>query len=336
MFDAPNTLKDASSLDFEVFDLNGNSIVARTAANLVTDRLALGTYAPSILIPTTAPLGPATVRWYYEQATDPGNEISYDTEFEILPPGSVSDPLARAYAYVWRLREECIFPKDVKDGPLYEKICMASDLVEMYTGRFFAPEQKNVRVNGRRTPQIRLDEVIIGVGEVALDFGPLSSGEVSVEADDILVFNRHLTEKLTRPDDRDDPKIELFHIPRSVGWADLSNEVVFPDGVQNIRVLGVFGYTEPTPTTLPIGRTPRLIRRATELLTVHERHKLGEEQKRFKSRNRWRLLREEGDRSSYQLADLKNNPAAFGTMTGDPEIDQILSKFMRPPVFGAA
>ena len=221
------------------------------------------------------------------------------------------------------------------DENLYFKIILATELVERYTGRQFVPIQKNVRRNGRRNPAIVLDDTIIGIGEVALDFGPLSTGEISVQADDILVFNRHLTEQLRQPDDRNHPRLELFHIPRSTSFARTHGDVVFPEGVQNVRVLGVFGYTDPTFTSLPVGQTPNLIRRVTEMMVCQDLDKLKDQEKRFRSRNRWRLLREDSQQSSYQLQETGNNPAAMGLLTGDPAIDQILSAFLRPPRFGA-
>ena len=131
LFDAPNTLKDASTILFEVFDKDGAVSVAKASGNIVTDRLALGTYAPTILIPTTHPVGKSRVRWYFEQASDPGNELFYDQEFEILPAGSIDDPLAPAYAFVHELRDEGISPKLISDRLLYNKICIATDFVEM-------------------------------------------------------------------------------------------------------------------------------------------------------------------------------------------------------------
>ena len=336
LFDAPNTLKDASTILFEVFDADGAVSVAKAAGDVVADRLALGTYAPTIALPSSIKVGKATVRWYFEQASDPGNELFYDHEFEVLPAGAVDDPLAPAYAFVHELRDEGISPKLIIDRVLYNKICIATDFVEMATGRHFVPIQKNVRLNGRRTSQMLLSDTIIGIGEVALDFGPLSTGEVSVEASDILVYNRHLTERLRQPDDRDHPRIELFHIPRSTSFERTHGDIVFPAGVQNVRILGIFGYTDPTPAALPVGSTPRLIRRATNLITIADIHKLGEEQKRFKSRNRWRIVEEEGEASKYKLDPPGNNPAAMGTITGNPEIDTLLARFMRPPRFGAA
>jgi hypothetical protein len=92
----------------------------------------------------------------------------------------------------------------------------------------------------------------------------------------------------------------------------------------------VFGYTEPDGS--PAGRTPEMIRHATKLLVMRDLPLLASTDQREDAQRRFRLTSERTRDQSYTLEALK----LHGAFTGDPEIDNILVAFVRPPDLGAA
>lgn len=329
-------LKDAAVAEFQVFDPSGAQVIppsGRTAIDLTDcptgDRLGLGTYAPGFTLSASQPFGKHTIKFFFKE-TLASTELSYSRRFEVLE--SVDDPLATTYAFVTDLRAEGVLQSTATDRVLHRIVALASSYVERITGRFFDARRKNVFIDGRGAPGIRLSDAIVAIGEVALDFGPLTPGEVSVDFQDLLVYNRHITQGLNQPDDRNAPRIELFRIPRQTTRVGIGTS--FPSGRQNVRVQGVFGFTDPDGS--PVGITPRLIRRATELIVLRNLPRISQREKSERARKAWRLLSERGAQSSYQLANLRDNPAFAGRLVGDPEIDQILTSYMRPVAMGAA
>ena len=170
----------------------------------------------------------------------------------------------------------------------------------------------------------------------ALAVDNLRPWDLAVDPTLYRIYNRHLTQGLLLPDDRDDPKLEFFHgsdlggvrfePAGALGLASL----VWPRGQQNVMVRGVFGYTEPDGS--PTGSTPTLIRQVTKLLVMRDLPRLTDLDRREDAQRRWRLTSERTRDQAYTLEALKLQ----GAFTGDPEIDNILVAFVRPADLGAA
>lgn len=328
-------LKDAYSAEFTI-EYNGSQVYPGSGRQAITltacptgHRIRLGTYVAPWAVPSNASIGRHTATWYYKEAAT-SDEVTWSQTFEVVR--QIFDPRAPLYAFVDDLRcDVCDVKRTSDDRKLSELLAMASRYVERYTGRFFEAKSQNVYRDGRASPALRLQDPIIAIGEVAIDFGPLVTGELEIDMEDLLVYNRHLTQGLNQPDDRNAPKIELFRVPEEARV--FSTETRFPEGRQNIRVLGVFGFTDPNGT--PIGETPYLIQHATKLLALRNLYGLLATQKRDRAMRNWRLVSESGQQSSYKLAELEDtNPVFSGRFSGDPEIDQILASYCRPPMIG--
>lgn len=216
------------------------------------------------------------------------------------------------YITVQDMRDEGV-PTSVPDALLERRIALASRMVEAATGRLFGARTMVARVNGTGSATLYLRDPIIDV--VSLGYG-----DTVFDVADYTVYNRHLTEGMTSPDDRSDPRIDLLG-----GW--------FPRGKQNVIVDGVFGYTDPTASN-PYGKVPDLIVHVTKLLVIREMDKMGTAMgasNRFDKANRHRLTSERTRDQAYTL-----NPSAASTgvgggfFTGDPEIDRILALYARP------
>lgn len=239
------------------------------------------------------------------------------------------------YASVDDLRAEGVTDAVATDARLGALIGLASRYIERVTGRFFEPRGLTLTVDGSGGRTLRLGQPILRVDGVFIESSPFAPADLPVDPSVYRVYNRHLTQGLLLPDDRDDPKLEFVHGGDLLGvrfeppGLSLSS-LVWPRGQQNITVRGLFGYTEPDGT--PSGRTPELIRHVTKLLVLRELAPLADVDRREDAQRRWRITSERTRDQAYTLEALR----LTGAFTGDPEIDNVLVAFVRPPDLGAA
>jgi hypothetical protein len=231
------------------------------------------------------------------------------------------------YATVADLRAEGVSEAVASDARLAMLIGLAGAYIERITGQFFEARALTLRLDGTGARVLPLGHPIVRIDAVALDSNPFSPGDLAVDPELFRVYNRHLTQGLLLPDDRDHPRLELVHEEDvHLGLGQLR----WPRGQQNVEVRGVFGYTEPDGSL--VGRTPELIRHVTKLLVMRELPRMTDVDRREDAQRRWRLTSERTRDQSYTLEALR----LHGDFTGDPEIDNILVGFVRPADFGAA
>lgn len=342
-------LTDPSALEFQIFDVSTpekeetpvqifpSTPGQKHTVDLVADKVGLGHFAAAWAPASDALKGRYQIRWFF---TMPGGvEQTVVRDFDLVPTGAAAR--SRTYALVSDLRDEGVLATGsgaVTTARLHRALVLASSFVEVLTGRFFEPRYKVHKANGSGARALILGEPICAIEGVKVASSPYYQGDIDIEPDYYRVHNRHLTERLIEPDDRDAPKLVMFHqydtqgvryVP-SAGLRLLS--FAFPYGQQNVQVTGAFGYTDPDPDTLnTLGDTPALIRHVTKLLALREVPKIVKNSdEREESMLRWRILSERTRDQQYQLADPR--PGAF---TGDNEIDTILARFQRPMQFGA-
>jgi hypothetical protein len=336
-------LIDVAVLEFQIFDISdpGKQLTplqvhpaisgTRASVNVaalcpVGDKLSTGHFVARWTPPLDEAIGTHEVRWFFRlNAGSP--EQTFREEFEVL--ATVAGFSADGYASVSDLRAEGVAAADATDARLQQLIALASRYIERVTGRFFEPRAQTLVLDGTGGRTLPLGHPIVGVESVVIDASPFSPGDLPVDPSVYRVYNRHLTQGLVLPDDRDNPKLELLYGDGAVGALGLGS-FIWPRGQQNITVRGVFGYTEPDGS--PTGKTPALIRHATKLLVMRELPLLGNTDQREDAQRRYRLTSERTRDQSYTLEALQ----LHGAFTGDPEIDNILVAFVRPPDFGAA
>jgi hypothetical protein len=343
-------LIDVGALEFQVFDVSDpgkqqNPVQvfpetegARAPVNIgalcpAGDKRSTGHFVARWTPPVDEAIGTHEVRWFF-RLTPTSPEQTFREEFEVLV--EVAGFSGTGYAFVSDLREEGITAADISDARLQRLIAQASRYIERITGRFFEPRVQTLTIDGSGGRALPLGHPIIALDGVFIDSSPFSPGDLGVDPSVFRVYNRHLTQGLLLPDDRDDPKLEFFHgsdlggvrfePAGALGRASL----VWPRGQQNVTVRGVFGYTEPDGS--PTGSTPTLIRQVTKLLVMRDVPRLTDLDRREDAQRRWRLTSERTRDQAYTLEALK----LHGAFTGDPEIDNILVAFMRPPDLGAA
>lgn len=220
--------------------------------------------------------------------------------------------------------------------------------VERITRRRFVPFYALHEHNGKGGPVLQVDHAIVGLTDVAFTFTTFTPADLPVQEGDVRVFNRHIRQNLQRPDDRQDPRIEFLRTPNQrypreqvLGDVDLlSSSMGFVDSQQNVKMLGVWGYTDFDGS--PFGKTPDLIREATLRLAARYIAPLWSQVGGAGSNVGFAgpVLSERTLDQSVTFANLASSDlgagAYAGAFTGDPEVDQILAVYMAPPKFGSA
>lgn len=291
-------------------------------------RLSIGRYAATW--GGASEVGGYFVRWFWQVAAG-GAESTVDKPFEIASiVGS-----APVYTGIAELRAECIEGTDLR---LFMAALIASRLIDKITGRSFGASYSTLRLDGRGSRAQLLWQPVIGIDRVAIDTEPSSQGDLEVDPSNFRVYNRHLS-GLVQPDDRNDPKIEFVHsldlygIDSRARFMPLHGislrSLAFPFGVQNVELRGLFGYTDPDGS--PWGSVPPLIAYAARLIAAREVGGIGESECRTAAREGWRITAEKTRDQSVNYAQ----PREWGQWIGDPDIDSILTMYLRDPFLGA-
>lgn len=221
------------------------------------------------------------------------------------------------YVTVQEVRDEGLTDTvSYSDALVNSRISFNSRMIEKFTGRWFEARKMILDLDGYGAWQMQLDFPIVSVDKVTLLDREFPPTEVfTFDLEDLVVYNRHMTMGLIKPDDREDPKL---------------GNIYFPKGRQNIRVEGTFGYTDVN------GNTPEEIKRATILMVLRDKEKLASEKRNSSllSGLAGSVIEEQTDDHSYKLGAPVRTMGSTAYYTGDPEIDQLLLGFRRPMSIG--
>jgi hypothetical protein len=209
------------------------------------------------------------------------------------------------YATVQDLRNEGITEAQASDARLQALIEEATASIDRITGWFFEPREMTVYMDGRGTPSIEppyppIDLVELTMNERLLN---LDNGEVVIIGAPV------------------QPGFSAPRITLKVG--------VFYTGAANVVGEGIWGFTEDDGTEY--GRTPLAIRRACMMMVMRMLPLMGNTEDSADARNAWRIIEEKTRDQSYKL----DKPSTSSTVTGDPELDQILARYSKPMGLGA-
>lgn len=327
-------LQDPDVLKFTVYDVSTDAkrltpveVVAQQSVDLVNDKLGTGRYVASFSMSSTASVGRHEIRWAYEEAAgDPERtERAYFDVVDAISP-TVATP---NYCAPSDLKEEGVCNKS--DVFLLGRIELASRFIERVTGRFFEPRYLELNVDGQGSPILPLWMPIIAIEQVSYETSPYQPSSEEIDEELMRIYARHLSQGLTQPDDRDNPRIELYR------WADeiitgtpyaITGRLIFPLGQQNIIVKGVFGYTDRDNSAC--GRTPVPISHVCKLLVIREINQLASIAARDDALKRFRIKSEKTRDQQYTLDSLAAS-GRLGMFTGDPDVDSILASYIRPP-----
>ena len=327
----------------QVFPVAGRQTIDVTQDCPLGGRLGLGHYVADYTVGMTDPAGEYIVQFFFRLTpTSPEQTFSYT--FQVLP---VVGSFRTLYTTIAKVRA-CGAPTAMTDADILDAIAAASEYVDRVTGRHFAPEAKQICIDGNCAKGLLLDEVIIAVSEVLVnccDADPLTGSLVDPSC--YRDYNRHITKNLRHPDDREHPRIDFcnpgegslegFHGGES--WRPLTTLTGgrWPKGKQNIIITGIFGYTDYDGG--PVGKTPDLICRVTAQLALRYCTASGSAagaDAKWQATFGARIKSEKTADQSYTLfspAELSGSSGrGGGSFTGDPEIDNILVMYKRPPL----
>lgn len=327
-------LIDPVSVSYSVWDIStaatrrtpvkvfpvGVSEPVNLLAGPVGDRLGKGRFVVRFATILATPTGRYEVRTT-EKLTATSPEVERRWTFEVT--AALSGP---GYCSIDDLRGEGVSEEEADDLRLLDAIEEATRFVDLACGWFFEPRYLEVSLDGRNLVRLFMNMAIVAVESVRVEseFIPFATAP---EETILLVYNRHIRQGLTSPDDRRNPKIELgarfFPYLMSGSYSNRRGSLPFQRGRQNVRVKGVFGFTEPDGSST--GRTPLEIRKVTMRLAMRELPPVGSEDAEDAAW-RGRLMSESTAGQSYSLGKL----ASYGDITGDPEIDRILVHYRRP------
>lgn len=264
---------------------------------------------------------------YYSTATTNESELSEPTRVD-----------SNGYLTVDDVRQEGFTAAMVSDEQAARGIKLATAYIDRVTRRWFEPRTRTFRLDGNRGQDLLFDIPLISVTSLAM-------WDEAVELGDVWIYNRHLTQGLLSPDDRDNPRIAWRdEVLTERLRRDYQGIARWDRGRGNIVISGVFGYTELDPLDVPgetsagsqvpisFGETPPLIKRACMLLAIRFMYPYasgsGEE-----FRVRARIVSESTADQSYSLAGPTSGDSAYG-ITGDLEVDNILMAYMAPAAVG--
>lgn len=256
------------------------------------------------------------------------------------------------YVTVEQLRDEGV-SLDVSDAQLTRVIRRASAQIDAWCHRWFSPRAMTLLLDGPGHDILQIGPPIISVSRVRI----VTPGDIIlpifqeiVDLTNVKVFNRHLTQGLTDPDDRANPKLQWIlasdeytrRLPDVVryGW--------WPRGVQNIEVTGYFGYTDPDPDEIvvppatPVGKTPELVAMACMMLVVRDMLPVADLEGRTEAALSGRTLSVRTRDQSITYGAAVNSTTGVSTgsnfgsgIMGNTEIQALLSQYVRGPHLGA-
>lgn len=216
----------------------------------------------------------------------------------------------------WITRQE-VRDEDFKDPPYSDSrvdlaIATVEEYVEGKLGNWFDPRTLTLTLDGSGRDTLLLPHPIVSITSITID-------TTAVDLDDVVVYNRHLS-GMTRPDDRQNPKI-VYKTPTS----RTRSGGRWPRGRQNITVVGSFAYRDYDSGDAT-GKIPAALKRALFLLLPRfiETANSPYGQEAQKAHN---LIENRTRSSSVQYQE------THSVITGDPAVDQLLAR-MKAPMAG--
>lgn len=238
------------------------------------------------------------------------------------------------YVTVQEMRDAGFVETLYSNVDLLRAIMNAERFVERLTGNVFIPQQRTFRMdpNPAGSNILLLDMPIVQIDAVTIVayVGDDYTDVYDISVDDVKVYNRHLTQGLVSPDDRDNPRLILL----TDHWGHES---------QSIKLEGWFGYTElgihDTPgetvegSQLPSskGGPPELLTRAIELLLPRFLASPADPDEYDDATRRHHIERYKARDQEVQYA---KGTAATGGITGDQDVDAFLEHFLEPQATG--
>lgn len=329
-------LSDPALVALSIWDVQADEErVAEVALDLADcpagAKLGTGRFVPSFT-PNAADLwttGTHEIRWRFRNTVG-GPDRRWAQRFEVLDPAEF--PYGSGYvgyADSSVLKANDLFAA-LSIRQIQRLIDSASRKVELYTGRFFEPRFFTASFDSKGGPAVVLGHPVIGLGTLEVVGSGVADTVVAIDSTALRVYNRHLI-GLLDPDDRDDPRVEFAtNNPSSTALARGS----FAPGRQNIRMVAVWGYTDPDGT--PVGARPADLPRVVGALAAKDSLDPYGQDVSVSSAYRIHSAKTRDQAVSFFSPGAGGGGSGMlGPITGDRFIDDILIQLLRPPHMAA-
>lgn len=291
---------------------------------------------------TRLPLVDPVDRYLWELPGDPAvayRAVAHRTSDGADDPTPLAIPVvaARGYATVADMRAAGYPALQFPDATVQAALDYAAATIDRVCGQRFDAYYARVALDVPRPyDEVHLDQPIAALWTLADADGAIDLTDRAA----IWVANRHLTQGLTAPDDRRDPRLEWGDAADPLGRARTVGR--FARGRRALTLAGVFGFTEIGPadevgeavadSQLPLsyGSTPAEIRRACMLLADRYLFPLASGE----STNMIVASRVTSERTRDQSYTLSEPAGAGADVTGHPEVDAILPRYAAPVSLG--
>ncbi len=299
IFSPDGELVNVDSITFEI----GLKSDPETLIEGPTDATSFGTgkYYAAWVVPADQELTDYTITWRWK-LTEDSVEQTGTRDFTVISPtvsGLALAPDIQPYITIQEFKDNSLIPtKDMPtDSELESKRNFVQGYIEKLTKQFFNARDLVLSQDGNGLFLIRADYPIIEITKIELKD---STGVYTEQAlSGFEVYSKFL------PDDRPYPKI-------------VSKNAIFPKGFRNIRLTGKFGYVESDLTT------PELIKKVTMLLMLAWLSDIAT------SKGNLRQAKTFWDKTNGRETHIAE-AISYGTLTGDPEIDNILCLYTKAP-----
>lgn len=316
----PGFVEDVESLEFQivregetvpVYPVAGDPLVFAPVNVLddapLGDRLSVGTYVAPVTVDPLWELGHYRVLW---RAIVDGQTTDRWSSFRIIQQ---DHPIVSGYAQVADMLAEGV-PAGFDVERIASELATASGFIDNVTNRFFTARRLKLSHDYYNSQTHRMFIPIIMVSRVEVNGEPRP---------DVTVYNRHIRQRMTYPDDREAPAL-VFDTPLSSPCHRTP---------QKVDTTGVFGYTDPDGSIY--GRTPWEIRKVAMQIAMKG------------LRNLWQSTAGAGTdlvagpvtsaKTRDQSITYANSAGGSGptaaTITTDWAIDQVLVRYTAPAMF---
>lgn len=283
----------------------------------LANRTEVGEYYATWTVPADATYGSYFLTWRWQISAD-SSEQRADVEFLVEELRLIS--LADLYVTpedVWTTIGGNARAKYDRDY-ITLRIQAVQQYVERITGWFFNVRRMVVKLDGTGTELLVLPLPLVGQPDEIAYLGANNTYE-PVAVSNFQIYNRY------QPDDRMYPRIKVAMAERQNLFQRVTLSDVFPKGHQNIRITGRWGFVERD------GTTPAPILQCMMMLIMDILHPFGSAAERRRLRTR-RVNEETSSNHRYQLQRVITDL----DLSGNPEVDQILAKYIRPPEVDSA
>lgn len=213
-----------------------------------------------------------------------------------------------AWVSLAEARAEGFSSVSFSDSRVEDAIEETEEYFEQVLRNWFDVRTLTLKLNGSGRDTLLLQHPIISISSVSVNGTALSV------ADDLVIFNRHLS-GLKSPDDRDNPKI-------------MKKSGIFPVGLQNVTVVGSFGYRDYDASEAT-GKVPRPLKRAVFLWLRRSLEQAGGPYAADAWRNH-NLKKITTRGQSLEFGGHRDGNEVTGVLTGDVEIDRLIARYAAP------